>query len=142
MDKKNHLVKSSLPNSHCCYNHFHYISQSTHLDQGFDNNYYIYLLSELCLFLTLTEVSTNHINCSLKKILLGAHRIRGDGVTYRINKIIAHGGFSMSHLRNDMALLRLAVPVKLSNKVGTVCFPKSQSRISPGSRCWISGLRS
>lgn len=51
--QENHLVKSSLPNSHCCYNHFHYISQSTHLDQGFDNNYYIYLLSELCFFLIL-----------------------------------------------------------------------------------------
>ena len=141
MDKKNHLVKSSLPNSHSCYNHFHYISQSTHLDQGFDNNYYIYLLSELCLFLILISEHKPY-QLFFKKILLGAHRIRGDGVTYRINKIIAHGGFSMSHLRNDMALLRLAVPVKLSNKVGTVCFPKSQSRISPGSRCWISGLRS
>ena len=141
MDKKNHLVKSSLPNSHCCYNHFHYISQSNHLDQGFDNNYYIYLLSELCFFLILISEHKPY-QLFFKKILLGAHRIRGDGVTYRINKIIAHGGFSMSHLRNDMALLRLAVPVKLSNKVGTVCFPKSQSRISPGSRCWISGLRS
>ncbi|XP_058971899.2 chymotrypsinogen B-like [Pocillopora verrucosa] len=89
--------------------------------------------------ITAAHCVRSYIDPHLYSLVAGAHRIRGDGVTYRINKIIAHGGFSMSHLRNDMALLRLAVPVKLSNKVGTVCFPKSESRISPGSRCWISG---
>ncbi|KAL9965244.1 hypothetical protein ACROYT_G029015 [Oculina patagonica] len=68
----------------------------------------------------------------------GAHHIHRDGVVYRINKIIMHAGFSMSHLRDDIALLRLAVPVKLDRNVGTVCFPKSGSRVSPGTRCWIS----
>ncbi|KAJ7389461.1 Chymotrypsinogen B [Desmophyllum pertusum] len=73
-------------------------------------------------------------------LVAGAHRIHGDGVVYRINKIIMHSGFSMSHLRNDIALLRLAVPVKLNSKVGTVCFPPMGSRrVSPGTQCWISG---
>ncbi|XP_078381475.1 transmembrane protease serine 9-like [Oculina patagonica] len=72
-------------------------------------------------------------------LVAGAHHIQRDGVVYRINKIIMHAGFSMSHLRDDIALLRLAVPVKLDRNVGTVCFPKSGSRVSPGTRCWISG---
>ncbi|XP_078380606.1 chymotrypsinogen B-like [Oculina patagonica] len=72
-------------------------------------------------------------------LVAGAHKIDGDGMVYRVNKIIVHAGFSMSYLRNDVALLRLAVPVKLDGKVGTVCFPKSGSGVSPGTRCWISG---
>ena len=73
---------------------------------------------------------------------IAAHRIQGDGVVYRVNKIIMHGGFSMSHLRNDIALMRLVKPVQLGPKVGTVCFPRKNTRVAPGTKCWISGLSS
>ncbi|KAL9965249.1 hypothetical protein ACROYT_G029020 [Oculina patagonica] len=72
-------------------------------------------------------------------LVAGAHHIEKDGVVYRINKIIMHAGYSNSHFRNDVALLRLAVPVKLDRKVGTICFPRSGSRVSPGTKCWITG---
>lgn len=73
-------------------------------------------------------------------LLIGAHRRSEDGVVYRINKIIMHAGFSMTHLRNDIALLRLAIPVKLNQKMGAVCFPKLGSRVFPGTKRWITGL--
>ena len=73
---------------------------------------------------------------------IGAHRIQGDGVVYRVNKIIMHAGFSMSHLRNDIALMRLVKPVQLGPKVGTVCFPRKNTRVATGTKCWISGLSS
>ena len=73
---------------------------------------------------------------------IGAHQIQGDGVVYRVNKIIMHAGFSMSHLRNDIALMRLVKPVQLGPKVGTVCFPRKNSRVAKGTKCWISGLSS
>ncbi|CAH3105561.1 unnamed protein product, partial [Porites lobata] len=72
-------------------------------------------------------------------LVAGAHRIQGDGVVYRVNKIIMHAGFSMSHLRNDIALMRLVKPVQLGPKVGTVCFPRKITRVATGTKCWISG---
>ena len=53
-----------------------------------------------------------------------------------------HAGFSMFHLRNDIALMRLVKPVQLGPKVGTVCFPRKNTRVAPGTKCWISGLSS
>lgn len=53
-----------------------------------------------------------------------------------------HAGFSMSHLRNDIALMRLVKPVQLGPKVGTVCFPRKNTRVATGTKCWISGLSS
>ena len=73
---------------------------------------------------------------------IGAHQIQGDGVVHRVNKIIMHAGFSMSHLRNDIALMRLVKPVQLGPKVGTVCFPRKNTRVATGTKCWISGLSS
>ena len=61
-------------------------------------------------------------------------------MVHRINKIIMHAGFCLSDLKNDVALLRLAIPVNLDSKVGTVCLPKAGSRVIPGTKCWISGL--
>ena len=72
-------------------------------------------------------------------ISIGAHRIDGDGVEYRINKIVTHPAYGVAYHRNDIALLRLVKPVKLDSKVGTVCFPPKGSRVAPGTRCWISG---
>ncbi|CAH3168809.1 unnamed protein product, partial [Porites evermanni] len=72
-------------------------------------------------------------------LVAGAHRIDGDGVEYRINKIITHPAYGVAYHRNDIALLRLVKPVKLDSKVGTVCFPPKGSRVAPGTRCWISG---
>ena len=53
-----------------------------------------------------------------------------------------HAGFSMSHLRNDIALMRLVKPVQLGPKVGTICFPRKNTRVATGTKCWISGLSS
>ena len=53
-----------------------------------------------------------------------------------------HVGFSMSHLRNDIALMRLVRPVQLGPKVGTICFPRKNTRVATGTKCWISGLSS
>ncbi|CAH3166039.1 unnamed protein product, partial [Porites lobata] len=72
-------------------------------------------------------------------LVAGAHRIDGDGVEYRINKIITHPAYGVAYHRNDIALLRLVKPVKLDSKVGTVCFPPKGSRVASGTRCWISG---
>lgn len=45
--------------------------------------------------------------------MIAAHRISEEKVLHRINTIIMHAGFSMTHLTNDIVLLRLAIAVKL-----------------------------
>ena len=80
------------------------------------------------------------LNIYFMTISIGAHRIDGDGVEYRINKIITHPAYGASYQRNDIALLRLVKPVTLDSKVGTVCFHRKAHGLPPGTRCWISGF--
>jgi len=74
---------------------------------------------------------------------LGAHERLGTTEVQqeiKVKQLFAHEGFSMQHLKNDIALLQLATPAKLSDKVNTVCLPVQGSRIPDGHRCYITGM--
>ncbi|XP_015773234.1 PREDICTED: coagulation factor VII-like isoform X8 [Acropora digitifera] len=76
---------------------------------------------------------------STYRLVLGAHdRTRG-GEVVRISRVIRHPQFSMSNLRHDVALLKLASPATISSKVGTICLPEQGSRIPQGSTCYVTG---
>ena len=73
---------------------------------------------------------------------VGAHIRTGTTAVqqaFNLKKLFKHEGFSMSHLRKDIALLQLDGEVQLSDKVNTVCLPPKGSRISPGTECFITG---
>ena len=73
---------------------------------------------------------------------VGAHIRTGTTAvqqTFNLKKLFKHEGFSMSHLRKDIALLQLDGEVQLSDKVNTVCLPPKGSRIPPGTECFITG---
>ena len=70
---------------------------------------------------------------------LGAHKRYGDGVEYKVSQIFKHRGFYMSHLQNDITVLKLSSKVKLSSTVGTVCLPTQGTRAKIGAHCWTSG---
>ena len=57
----------------------------------------------------------------------------------KVKQLFAHEGFSMDHLRNDIALFQLDRLVKLSDKVNTVYLPVQGSRIPDGYKCYITG---
>lgn len=62
--------------------------------------------------------------------------------TFEVVKIIKHENFSWFHKRNDIALLQLAKPAKLSKGVGLVCLPDKKFRMpfdNPSKACWITG---
>ena len=74
---------------------------------------------------------------------LGAHERLGTTEVQqkiKVKQLFAHEGFSMQHLKNDIALLQLATPAKLSDKVNTVCLPAQGSRIPDGHKCYITGM--
>ena len=47
----------------------------------------------------------------------------------------------MQHLRNDIAVLTLARPVALSDKVSTVCLPQGGQQVTAGTKCYITGIQ-
>ena len=57
-----------------------------------------------------------------------------------MTQVISNSEFSWTTAKNDVALLKLAKPITPSDKVNTVCLPKSRrDRISPGKNCFITG---
>ena len=58
----------------------------------------------------------------------------------KVKRLFVHEGFSYRHLRNDIALLQLATPASLSDKVNTVCLPEQGSRVPDGHNCYITGI--
>lgn len=55
----------------------------------------------------------------------------------RLTQIIEHPKYDDRRIVDDIALLRLATPIRMSDKVGAVCLTKS--RPDPGKRCYITG---
>ncbi|KAL9959762.1 hypothetical protein ACROYT_G033117 [Oculina patagonica] len=56
-----------------------------------------------------------------------------------VSAVCFHEGFSMQHLRNDIAVLTLSSPVALSDKVSTVCLPQGGQQVAAGTKCYITG---
>ncbi|XP_065661733.1 chymotrypsinogen B isoform X2 [Hydra vulgaris] len=56
---------------------------------------------------------------------------------YRIAKAIRHPVFSMSHLKNDIALLKLQKPLLFSNYIRPVCLPSLPPHTK--SKCFVTG---
>ncbi|KXJ10614.1 Chymotrypsinogen B [Exaiptasia diaphana] len=75
-------------------------------------------------------------------VVVGAHHRNGHTQVqeeFRLRQLFKHEGFSMRHLKNDIALIQLERPVKMSSKVNTVCLPSSGSRAKEGAQCYITG---
>ena len=73
-------------------------------------------------------------------ILIGAYRRKGTTdvqQTFKLTSLHIHEDFSMRHLKNDIALLQLDRPVKLSDKVSTVCLPSQAPDLK--ANCYITG---
>ncbi|XP_031574197.1 chymotrypsinogen B-like isoform X2 [Actinia tenebrosa] len=75
-------------------------------------------------------------------VVVGAHTRTGSTAvqqTFRLKQLFKHEGFSMRHLRNDIALLQLNGQISASSKVNTVCLPQKGSRVPAGTGCYITG---
>ncbi len=57
-----------------------------------------------------------------------------------IEKIIPHAQYSRRSLRNDIALIKLKSPAKMSKRVTTICLPAKGASPAVGSKnCYLSG---
>lgn len=57
---------------------------------------------------------------------------------FQVSRIFIHPQFTVSNLRNDIAILRLATPVPLGQvpTITTACIPSS---VVTNVRCWVAG---
>lgn len=76
-------------------------------------------------------------------ILAGEHDqtvTEGAEQVFDVSSVCFHEGFSMQHLRNDIAVLTLSNPVALSDRVNTVCLPQGGQQVPTGTKCYITGI--
>jgi len=60
-------------------------------------------------------------------------------VNRRVKRIHKHPRYNHATFVNDIALLELTEPVRLTDCVGTVCLPEKSEAVEPGATCWITG---
>lgn len=77
------------------------------------------------------------------KVVVGDHNQNaneGTEETVGAKRIISYPEYNRpGRLNNDIALVELAAPVKLSARVNPVCLPSSDSDVPTGSKCYITG---
>ena len=80
------------------------------------------------------------------KVVVGDHnRNANEGTEESVGakRVISHPQYNRpGRLNNDIALIELAAPVKLSARVNPVCLPSSNSNVPTGSKCYITGKSS
>ena len=88
---------------------------------------------------TLFPFSRNPANY---KIVVGDHnRNTNEGTEEEVGaiKIISHPQYNSPRLSSDIALIELAKPVTLSQRVNPICIPSHDSDVPTGSKCYITG---
>lgn len=76
------------------------------------------------------------------KVVVGEHDQTVEEGAEKLIDVAAvcyHEGFSMKHIQNDIALLTLAKPVVLSDRINTVCLPQQSRQVPAGTNCYITG---
>ena len=76
------------------------------------------------------------------KIVVGDHNRNTDEGTEEevgAKTIISHPQYNSPRLSNDIALIHLDQPVKLSQRVNPVCIPPYDTDVPTGSKCYITG---
>ena len=61
----------------------------------------------------------------------------GPEVDIRVKKVIRHEGYDPRHINNDIAMFKLATPVKFNKFVSPACLPSE--KVAPGTKCYITG---
>lgn len=75
-------------------------------------------------------------------VLAGAHdllQLESSRAVHAVSRIIIHERFDLSTFNNDIALLRLTVPVQFNARMSPVCLPPPNSVLPEGTRCVIVG---
>lgn len=56
-----------------------------------------------------------------------------------VSRAIVHPDYISAFMGNDLALLKLATPLRRSRRVRPIRLPSRFLNFSPGDKCWLSG---
>uniref|UniRef100_A0A673AGR1 pancreatic elastase II n=1 Tax=Sphaeramia orbicularis TaxID=375764 RepID=A0A673AGR1_9TELE len=77
------------------------------------------------------------------RVYLGKHSLETDNEAGSIAispaKIVVHPNWDSYRIRNDIALIKLSTPVKLSNTIMPACLPPSGQVLPHDSPCYVTG---
>ncbi|XP_068609208.1 chymotrypsin-like elastase family member 2A [Brachionichthys hirsutus] len=76
------------------------------------------------------------------RVYLGKHNIKNNepgSIAISPAKIIVHENWDSYRIRNDIALIKLSTPVKLSDKIMPACLPPSGEILPNDSPCYVTG---
>lgn len=95
-------------------------------------------------FLSRLEIFLSRLfrNPANYKIVAGDHnRNTNEGTeqSVAVKRIISHPNYNRPRLSSDIALIQLASPVSLSQRVNPICIPSHDSDVPTGSKCYITG---
>ncbi|XP_053115182.1 serine protease 53-like isoform X2 [Hemicordylus capensis] len=87
------------------------------------------------------EVGVGH-HTSNWKVVLGQVKLtdkKAVGVKQDVDQIITHPDYTNFDKGYDIALVRLAKPVKYTRDISPICLPNANHRFAFGTQCWLSG---
>jgi secreted trypsin-like serine protease len=91
--------------------------------------------------LTAAHCIKTPIELSSYKVYIGAHEINKPMYMEQeltVSKIWVHEQYSASTVANDVAVIRLTNPIKISDKVNVICLPGPEAK-SVNDTVWVSG---
>nr|XP_046252791.1 chymotrypsin-like elastase family member 2A [Scatophagus argus] len=76
------------------------------------------------------------------RVYLGKHNLKNNelgSIAISPSKIIVHENWDSYRIRNDIALIKLSTPVKLSNSITPACLPASGEILPNNYPCYVTG---
>uniref|UniRef100_A0A672IBG7 pancreatic elastase II n=1 Tax=Salarias fasciatus TaxID=181472 RepID=A0A672IBG7_SALFA len=77
------------------------------------------------------------------RVYLGKHSLdtanESGSIAISPAKIVVHENWDSSRIRNDIALIKLASPVQLSNQIQPACLPTSGEILPNNAPCYVTG---
>ena len=110
------------------------------INRGYSRRWKLSRESKIIVFF----ISSYRPPCSYS-IRVGDHNRQlneGTEETVQGKEIISHPEYNKpSLINNDIALIRLVRPVKLGQRVGTVCLPAQGESVPVSATCYITGMK-
>ncbi|KAM5198291.1 putative serine protease 29 [Hipposideros larvatus] len=84
-------------------------------------------------------ISRKDADPSAYRIHAGNVYLYGGRALLKVSKVVVHPKYVAAHLGYDLALLKLATPLRASNSIRPVSLPSQSLDFSPEDECWLTG---
>ncbi|XP_070582891.1 serine protease 53-like [Erythrolamprus reginae] len=100
------------------------------------NNQWV-LTAAHCFFEIEKEIHVEHWSVILGTVRLSGRRARGS--KRNVTMVIPYENYTSYETGHDIALVRLAKPVRYTKDIAPICLPFAEHRFAFGTQCWLTG---